>query len=87
MNFSREKSVIAIPAIISLIGLLLILNSTTIGAFMANNYLAKLGSMDTQQFLIVFEGYIASYRLVGAIFLGIGSFFSIKYILSMYDKD
>ena len=83
MGFSREKFklIIAIPVFISIIGLFLILKSTTLGNAAANNYLAKLGSMDTSKFLILVENYIAGFRIIGAIFLGLGSYFSLKYIL------
>jgi hypothetical protein len=74
--------VLVISTIIALIGLILLLGAVDRGSVAAGNYMrTKMGgSMDTNQYLIVFESYIKTYRWTGSILLFIGLLFVLRNI-------
>ncbi len=70
----------AASIIVALVGLLLVLQSTTMGMDAAGEVLrAHGGSMDLTSFQTVTGSYMASYRMLGGILLGIGVFRALQH--------
>jgi hypothetical protein len=68
-----------IPVVIAFIGLWILLKSTIWGLNSANDYLRSVGgSMDSSQFAVIRESFMVSYRLLGSVLLGVGTFVSIR---------
>lgn len=72
----NEKVFIKVMSItIAIVGLWILLKSTLWGIDSANDYLRSVGgSMDTSQFGCIQESFMASYRLLGSVLLGVGVF-------------
>ncbi len=72
---SSERLRIIISTAVALVGLWILVQSTTMGMGAANGYLrSQGGSMDTATFLAVAVSYMESYRWLGAILLAVGAF-------------
>lgn len=76
----NEKLLIKIiSVVVALAGLWILLKSTTWGISSANDYLRYVGgSMDSSQFGMIQQSFMASYRLLGAVLLAVGTFVSIR---------
>ena len=74
INVKMINVIIRIASLILfIIGLFVLIQSTEIGNDTAGKFLSKNGgSMDTANFLIIKEGFINTYRYLGAILLLIG---------------
>lgn len=73
MRANQIATVVAV--LVALVGLWLVLQSTTLGLSTANSFLrSQGGNMDAANFRSVMEGAMASYRLLGAVLLGVGTF-------------
>lgn len=78
----RKTSLLKIVSVlVSIIGFYLLIKSPILGDDAANDYLREimLGSMDSQGFHIMKQSFIDAYRLVGAILLGVGSFYAFRF--------
>ena len=58
--------------ILSFIGVIVMINSVSWGSGSANNYLISSGGMDTARFMVIFQEYINTYRIIGIILTVIG---------------
>lgn len=64
-----------VSVIIAIVGAWILMKSTIWGLNSASEYLRSAGgSMDTSQFGILQESFMASYRLLGTVLLGLGGF-------------
>ena len=77
-----ETVSLAISVVVVLVGLYLLVQSTSIGLDAANAMLrANSGTMATEQFLRLIDAQTAAYRLLGGVLLGVGAaraLFSLK---------
>lgn len=75
----RENLFRGISIVLSILGLLLIVKSTSFGMDATNDFVrSNGGSVDTAQYLQHFESFTASYRLIGGILLGVGLFQALR---------
>lgn len=75
----QQNTLRIISILISIIGLVLVLKSPTLGSESANTLLRSAGgSMDTSKFMVHLEAYTVSYRLIGGILLGVGLFHALR---------
>lgn len=64
------RQFVSLPAAIT--GLLLIVASTDLGRWAAESLLRSKREINSAQFPILLESYIASFRLIGALLLAVG---------------
>ncbi|MGM7684514.1 hypothetical protein ACSVDA_20540 [Cytobacillus sp. Hm23] len=74
---------------LTLLGLLLLMNSANYGSVTASKYLRekKGGSMNIEEFLIIKEGYLYSYITLGGVMFFVGLLFSCLCLYKIFDKD
>lgn len=63
----------AIPVVVAIIGLWLLVQSTSLGLGAAESMVSAATSMPTEQFLRLLDAQAAAYRLLGAVLLGAGA--------------
>jgi hypothetical protein len=79
MNLKEINVMIRIASlIIAIIGLIVLIQSTTIGDGAASKLLSKTGGMDTASFIEIKKGYISTYRNLGSILLLIGGLSALR---------
>jgi hypothetical protein len=78
---SKHVLVLLISILLTILGLVFLIRSSTIGFNAAEQFLANRGGMDTSQFNIIIVNYIEAYRWIGAILLAIGASTSIYTVL------
>ncbi|MCJ8015299.1 hypothetical protein MUG84_26900 [Paenibacillus sp. KQZ6P-2] len=68
--------------VLSIIGLIVLLNSVDWGKESVNHYLQMKmgGSMDTSEYQIMMKYYISSYKLIGSILLILSGYFFLRNI-------
>lgn len=78
----RKTTLLKIASVlVSVIGFYLLIKSPALGSDAASEYLREVmfGSMDTADFHMMKQSFIDSYRLAGAILLGVGSFYAFRF--------
>ncbi|MTI66203.1 MAG: hypothetical protein FH753_06320 [Firmicutes bacterium] len=78
MKLDKDIILRLISGIVSIIGLIILIKSVNIGKSLANDYLLKFGSMDTERYLIMIKEYTTTFRWLGAILLIVGSFSTLR---------
>jgi hypothetical protein len=62
----------ALALVVGAIGLFLLLQSTGLGLAAANDLLRAAGGMQEDRFLAILAAWTETYRLLGAVLLGVG---------------
>ncbi len=73
---------------LTLLGLLLLMNSVNYGSVTANKYLREKmgGSMNSEEFLIIKEGYLYSYITLGGVMFFVGLLFFCLCLYIIFNK-
>ncbi|WP_418792215.1 hypothetical protein [Phosphitispora sp. TUW77] len=79
-----KKIISVIFLVVSVIGVVVIINSVRWGKEAANSILSGAGGMDTSLYLVILERSIVSYQLLGAALLVIGGIGFIKIMKKLY---
>ena len=83
----RNTFIIAISLTITVIGIILLMNATSIGVDIAHQALRDNGGgMDTEQFHLIMNSSIRSYQILGAVLSAVGGLGSIVFGY-LYCKD